>query len=611
MSRTSFAAFFVAVLSSGAVFAETQRRLEDWMPGDVIAFVKIDDVGRKLDAFLECEWWQELRSTTLVALAERQDGVRAGLDRLEQFEREIGKKAVDYLDEFIGEGLLLGVRLSFPPEVLVIARSRSEAALAKSVASLKDATRARELEYPEGEKSSHRGVFVERVGGKVSFALLGDTFLVSNSTDAVKTMIDLAKGQGPVEALSAAKVFAPALKREEGPPPIFRAAVLPNYLPGFVDAIPTKLKSFPASVLGTGWLERLRDSELIFGELRFSDSSLDLRLSARAPKEGPGEGPENGLAPSDPSQDAGGVSKVFFPGEASALERAELERLNQLDLAGLVHIRRGFASWWEGRESFLRSRGLREVATFSSAMNVVFAGHSFQDEVLPRFEDGLTLVARRASFEGLGATPSPELPGFAAIVRLKNATEFKSQIARAFNTLALLLNVDRISKGERASFVVGTERVGKVRVYTVSMPVPEAQRGKTVGIAFNFTPTVGVLGSRVILGSNRELVTDLIRELGQLKPAGERPDLPVDQYRVRVDALDALLTANRSVLAAGIAKLEGVGRGEAELRLKAISEILALFEDFRMSGRLLEHEIEVRMSVDVSSKIRRRALRSR
>ena len=69
MSRTSFAAFFVAVLSFGAVFAETQRRLEDWMPGDVIAFVKIDDIGRKLDAFLECVWWQELRSTTLVALA--------------------------------------------------------------------------------------------------------------------------------------------------------------------------------------------------------------------------------------------------------------------------------------------------------------------------------------------------------------------------------------------------------------------------------------------------------------------------------------------------------------------------------------------------------------
>lgn len=563
---------------SGALVAapESAPPLERCMPDDVVAFVKVEPPAAEIRDLLASGLWKRIESSAVYQFASTQEKSLELNRRLEEIESATGKKPLAILDDLAGDGAMVGVRLTFPPEVLVMTRARGEARLQSGVRALKDIVRAAHGTFPETQKTDREGVTIE-TAGPISFAVAGRTFMISNSSTAVQAMVDLVLGKSGA-SVAQMKTFAPLFAsktddRRPGSRKLAVAGLLPGFLPNFLDRIPAKVDNFPGSMLISGWLEALRKSEMISASLEVARGDLRLSLSSRA----------------RPGEDLEGANGVFFPSDDSALDYQEVGRLRRHGLVGIVHIRRDLARWWESRETYLNAKGLGDLVNFSNVMNVIFGGRSFQDEVLPALESGLTLLARRVSYEELGAAPSPQIPGFAAILRLRDAERFSRSMQAAFQSLVGIANADRAQKGKPLSFLVQTEDIHGVKVHTASAGKPE-DASAPPGIEYNFSPSLAVVGSRVVISSNRDLAEIVVRELSRKPPSTTIPAVdsrrrPNDLIQLDAAEIDRLVEANADVIAAKAMLDDGIGPDEAEGRVRAIRELLGLVDSLDVRTR--------------------------
>jgi hypothetical protein len=263
----------------------------------------------------------------------------------------------------------------------------------------------------------------------------------------------------------------------------------------------------------------------------------------------------------------------------------------------LLHVRRDLARWWKARGSYLDADGLRKTQQFSAGANLLLGGRSFQDEFVPRLEDGLTLVSRRSTRAEGAAAPEPELPGFALLLRLRGAEEFRHSLVAAFQSAIGLGNIQRLQQGKGAPFLATTALVAGVEVYSASLRAPAATGGDTpLPLEHNFSPSLAVFGERVVVSSTRELAGEIVAALAPAAEAGA--DGPgagdvrappardmTDRFELDRERLAALLDANAGFLIAKSQLDDGLGPEEARVRIEVLREVLALFSGLQVESR--------------------------
>ena len=81
--------------------------------------------------------------------------------------------------------------------------------------------------------------------------------------------------------------------------------------------------------------------------------------------------------------------------------------------------------------------------------------------------------------------------------------KFGKTVVAAFYSLIAIINLDQAQKKKKGgmAMIPKPEKVGDVDLHTVSLNLPET--GGKPGIGYNFTPSMAVVGSQVILSSRK------------------------------------------------------------------------------------------------------------
>src|SRR6185503_20318759 len=124
-------------------------------------------------------------------------------------------------------------------------------------------------------------------------------------------------------------------------------------------------------------------------------------------------------------------------------------------------------------------------------------------------------------------------------------------------------NLDQAQKKKEGAMgmLLKTEKVGDVELQTVSMRLP---KDTAPGLPYNFTPSLAVVGSRLVISSSRELAKILVEELnaaaGKTAPAAK----PSDSLVLDGAALESILSLNRDLLVNDSMMKKGSSKEAAE-----------------------------------------------
>jgi len=567
MSNPLQAISLAVVITAGAFLAQPldaapeAASLEAWIPGDVVAVARIDGLGNRLTTLLDSQFRRDLEATRLAQMLRASGKLSKLTDGLDRFQRASGRDALSVLDDLFGREVVIGARMTFIgiPEVIILSRTRSEASLTEARRAIERAVEDRAGHKIETGKSEYRDRQIETVG-EGHFAYFGDVLALSNSKGMIESAIDLVDGREK-SSVASSDVFA-SVASQAGERSFIRLAVRPRFLPGF--KIPAKADNPLASLLFGGFFGALRASDVIGAAVDVEKDGLALRL-VTVPD-------DRGL---EDRYDA------FFP---RVLSSDVEKRLRARGVLGFIAVQRDLVKWWERAGELLEARASGDLTEFAGNMSLFFGGKSFQDEVLPELGETITLVARNQTYPEAGRKPTPTIPGIAAIFELRNAGAFGRSFKVAFNTIVGIINVDRMQKKKDApTMLVAPRLVGGTECYTVDMGLPPSA-DEVPGIEYNFTPSLALVGDRVVLSSSFELLSVLVEELeGVTKraPATTTATAVAGKDRVLIDGASALAIAtdNRDFFASKNMVEKGISLDAARAEIDAILEVGALLRD--------------------------------
>ncbi|MBI4605616.1 MAG: hypothetical protein HY721_26930, partial [Planctomycetes bacterium] len=288
--------------------------------------------------------------------------------------------------------------------------------------------------------------------------------------------------------------------------------------------------------------------------------------------------------------------RSFFP---EIVPDGVKERLQKRGVLAVTQIHRNLAQWWENREALLDAKAAGDLIQFSQVMSIVFGGRNFQDEILPELGPTVTIVACNQEYKDLPAKPQPAIPAFAGIFELKNAADASKDMVAAFYTLVGIINADRAQKKKEGgmSMIPRPEKVGDVDMHTVSLNL---QKDAKPGLPHNFTPSMAVVGSRVVLSSSTELAKILVEELSKVSEPKTGAAGAKDSIVIDARAVHGILTDNLDVIVADNMLKNGKSRAEAEGELKAALEILPSLKDLRIESWRKDGAVRARAELRTS-----------
>gem|GEM_PF-1952873 len=573
---------FVAVPIAVPTAARSES-LDAWMPDDVIGYVRVSGLGAQVDRFLASDLRKELESLPMAQELLSHPNWKKFLKEVENFETSTGQSALSVFQGLLGEEVLVGARIGLGgPEVILIARAPGEKELEKSLQLIKNAAEQRGVfaEY----KSRQRGDWtVESVQDKLAHVRIGSVWAASNSSAAIDRVLDLVEGKS-TSSLQNAAAFSRA-RQDTLKDALISAAVRPQFIPNY--AIPEKVDNPLGSLIAGAWTAALDAADLLCASARVSGGDLEVKLASVLGKKADDQ--------KDWKKYAGFFPEVFPDGFK--------ERLEKKGVLAYTQVQRNLAKWWERREDLLTSKAAGGLIEFSNVMSIVFGGRNFQDEVLPDLGPTVTIVARNQEYKSLAARPQPAIPGFAGIFQLKNAKDSSEGIVAAFYTLVGIINADRAQKKGGMSMIPRPKKVGDVDLHTVSFGSAMTKDSRP-GLLHNFTPSLAVVGSKVIISSSEELAQVIVEALQGLEEPTKASGAARDSLAVDGAALRSILKTNRDVLVEDNMLKRGHSKVEAEQEIGLLFDALQHLRDLRLeSGRKGNvMELELKVSTDLDTK---------
>jgi hypothetical protein len=543
---------FALVILSRVQGAAPPDSLEALMPDDIAGYLRISRLGERLDEFLRSPARKELEAIDAVRLVMTQEPWQKFLSGLEEFKAATGKDGVAVFKDLFGGEVLIGLRQEAgagSPDVIVLARSPGAKELDASIAAIRQAVAAKIGYMLEGYKTPHGDFGIETIG-ELSFAGIGPVLAMSNRLSAIENAIDLSAGKakGSVKDAPAFARAAALAGRDDIASLVVRPKLLPNF------DIPGKLDNPVGSLIAGGVLGALGGSDLLALGLRAGEGGIELRLAT-----------------------TGGVDGKFgsfFPPSGPDPLAVRLEKRGVLAL-GELH--RNLKEWFDRREDLLVPQAAGQLAGFDGMMSSIFGGKSFRDEILPAIGTRILLVAQNQSYPGLDRKPVPAIPGFGLVLEMRGAKDFGTGLASAFGTLVGIAN----AQGQ-VSFTVKTEKSGDAEMQ-VATPGKAKEAG--AGIVDNFSPSLAVVGSRVVISSSVELARAIVEELSGTKGDGTAGKKQVpDCLRVDAEALGTILKQNFDVLVADSMSKKVISREQAERETNVILDVLKTLRDLRVTS---------------------------
>lgn len=316
-----------------------------------------------------------------------------------------------------------------------------------------------------------------------------------------------------------------------------------------------KLDNALAAMLLGGWIDAVRSSEAVVAWAEASEEGVSV------------SGRLIGARLDEPRL------KPFFVRDMDARDWSRLALPGLIGEAGLA---RDWAGLWDVREELMNADGMRGLLNFANTLTTLMGSLDFSGELLPGLRPTLHLVAARQRFEG--DPPTPELPGFALLLHMKDPGKLAPRLENAALMALSILNVDRGQKMQPQYQMELAEHRG-TRMLTAKF-AEQTEPGPR-GTRFNFEPSVAAVGDRFVICTSRRMLEDLIDALPGLPQvdAGAAARA-VDALRIDLGALRDVFEANRELFITN-RMLEGdLEREPAARQVGMVLDAARMLKDF-------------------------------
>lgn len=356
--------------------------------------------------------------------------------------------------------------------------------------------------------------------------------------------------------------------------------------------------SFNAELMLGGVLAILRQTPVATAALSMGQRDVTLKLTTPFDKAWGGESREFFFGPTGQAEQ--GDAK---PGIAASLIEVPGT------LASLSSYRDVAALWLRAGDLFDEQVNDR-MAEADATLTTLFSGHDFGTEILGGLAPQVRLVsAKHEPVEG-GPVPEIKLPSFALVSQLRDPQTMRGEYKRIFQSLVGFLNITGAMNGQ-PQLDLDSEKVGDETFYTANYLLDaDRPEGEKVPIQFNFRPTLGFVGDRMILASTTKLAKEIAAQVATGGVTGETGeaklvasgDEGVDANTVlqlRADVVKEMLELNRAFLVAQNMLEKGHGKEAAEREIGMLMSIVDELEGFGMSLRIdRQAEIGMRVTFD-------------
>jgi hypothetical protein len=176
---------------------------------------------------------------------------------------------------------------------------------------------------------------------------------------------------------------------------------------------------------------------------------------------------------------------------------------------------------------------------FENMMGIFFSGRDLTDEVLSQVKPEIRLVVAQQQYDPAVGTPATRIPGFAAVLRLRDPKQFAPVAEEAWQKALGLINFTRGQQGQPGMILDRPDYHGTK--YTVAyFSTAGADKKTALETRFNFRPALAQFGDYLVLSSTEQLAQDVLASL-ELETA-KQPKLAV--------GTDSLLDVDGTGLAA-------------------------------------------------------------
>jgi hypothetical protein len=407
------------------------------------------------------------------------------------FERELGNRWADLLDELAGDGVVLAIKFekNGPAPTLVIIQGHDPKLLAKFFQKALDVAQqeqARQGIHDGYTRDSYRDTETLHRGDKIHSALLGSAFVYSNTAarlhDAIDLYLDSSKG-----SLLAKKEYADAKQLVPGDALVWAWVNLEfahkseELKPIF--ALPANF--FPFHVAFGGLIDSLRRSPYLVTAIKadVGGGTLSLRLPA-------------------------GTSGMHELVHAHVPRSADRWAAPLLEPDGVLYSASYYldlAEFWKQRAVLLPADQLKQIEDGNKKSAVFLAGNQFS-KFLEMEGPRQRFVVARQKVTGYSMKPNAQQPAFALVTELRDPEAFTKAIDAPIKTGAFLA-------GLRIPMAAFEEERGGTKILGYKFVENEANKALGDGVLFNFTPSRARIGNQYVFSSSAELTRSLIDAL--------------------------------------------------------------------------------------------------
>lgn len=373
--------------------------------------------------------------------------------------------------------------------------------------------------------ADYRGVTGWKFGPNEAHAIIGSRLVLTNKPDWLKAAVDL-RADPNGASVARAPNYRTAQQAVGGNAigSIYADLAVLKQIPNVQAGLAKNAENPLASLLLAPLLAAMRESNWLAMGVNLQDQKLafDLAMDAAA---------SDGSSPKEfatPETAVGGAMPNF------AVPR---------QIAGLSFYR-DLHKFYAAKDQLFPER-TSGLIFFENMMGIFFTGRDLTDEVLAETTPHVRFVVAQQEYDAKVGTPQVQLPGFAAVFRMKNPEKFSLVAEEAFQKALGLVNFTRGQKAE-PGLIIDRPEHGGVKYTVAAFAAPAKTDQAPVDIRFNFQPTLAMPNGYVVISSTEALARDLIDALkeeaaGNVQPlAGMHSLVTVDGSRVA-----SILNANR------------------------------------------------------------------
>jgi hypothetical protein len=491
MARLFLLAALTAITTAAAPVSAAERKHPlEFVPDSARIVVSVENPRSLAEAALALDAVKQAEPLAPVRAVLDSATARRVFQMLSYFEKELGAKWPELLDQLAGDGVALGAQFGDKAPALLVLRGTDEKQVEKAYALLfrvLEEELARQGTPLRPVKEQRDGHEVARIGNDVHTARVGATVFVSNKAEALQAGLDLALKQGSGEPVAGKKALSDARKLLPKDPLAwvwinFAAVKESKEAKDFFDA--TRQDFLQTLVVGST-IDCLRRSDFVAAGLYREPGGF--RLAVRLPAGRDAFPPEFALH----------VPPAGTPGSLPLLEPPGVLYSQSFYL--------DIGAGWKHRDKLINEEVRKQIEEGEKQVSKFLPGSVKLGELLEMWGPYHRIVVANNDTLPYKTQPSDRLPAFAYVTAMRDP-KFGQSVESIIRGAAILV-----------TFQFGLKSVEEthdgVKIVGYRFPEDKPLANDPGGLRFNFEPCFAVVGDQFIAASTIAMCKKTIAEV--------------------------------------------------------------------------------------------------